>query len=421
MARILKHKRADSRRIAVVDVGSSKVACFIAETSSSGMRVLGVGHQLSKGIRGSVITDIADAETSIVAAVHAAEQMAGQTVENVMVSLSGASLASRSIMVEMELMGEEVSERDILDIVEQGRSSVAENGEQEVVHCFPTSYSLDGARGIGDPRRMFGERLSADMHVITASSGTTRNLAHCIARCHLNVEEFVAASHASSLACLEEDELRLGALLVDMGGATTGFSVFSEGKNLYSDVVPMGGKHVTSDVAKGLSTTLTHAERLKTLHGSCVPNPSDEQVMISAPQLGEDEEEEGGQVMPRARLVAIIRPRMEEIFEMIRAKLDASGVEHLAGRHLVLTGGASQLLGIRELAARTMGRQIRLAKPRALPGLAESVSGPAFSCALGMLYYATSRPLEERLLDAGRGHTFGLGFKSVGKWLKENF
>ncbi len=420
MAQMRKSRR-EGGRLAVLDVGSCKIACFIAEISPGGdVRVIGVGHQLSKGIRGSVITDFTEAETSIIAAVHAAEQMAGQTVEQLVVSLSSGGISSRNILVQMPLMGEEVNERDILDIVEQGRASVEAN-DYEIIHCLPLGYSLDGVRGIADPRRMFGETLGAEMHLISANSGVTRNLAHCIGRCHLNVHEFVSASHASALICLEEDEAQLGAIVVDMGGATTGFSVFSGGRNIYCDVVPLGGIHVTSDIAKGLSTTLAHAERLKTLHGSCISTSADDQVMISAPVLGEREDQEEVNVLPRSMLVGIIRPRMEEIFEMIRGKLELSGVENVAGRRVILTGGASQLLGVRELAARSLTRQVRLAKPRPLPGLGEAVSGPAFACALGMLQYEIIKPLEERLLEAKNNGNLGGRMKAMAGWLRKNF
>lgn len=408
---------------AVLDIGTGKVACFIAEIDTlGGIRVIGVGHQLSKGIRASAITDFQDAETSIIAAVHAAEQMAGLTVENVTVALSGGGLLSRSVAVEMDLLGEEVNERDILDIIEQGRQSVAQE-DCEIVLCQPVSYSLDAARGITDPRRMCGERLSAELHIVTAHAHITRNLVHCLGRCHLNVEEFVPASHASALACLEDDEMQLGVTLIDMGGGSTGISVWHGGRNIFTDVVPVGGAHVTSDLARGLTTTLSHAERLKTLHGSCIGGSSDEQVMISVPQLGEQADgDEEGNVLPRAQLVAIIRPRMEEIFEMVRAAIERSGVESLAGRRVVLTGGASQLIGARDLGAKILGRQVRLAKPRPLAGLAEAVSGPAFAAGLGLLHYAVKKPMEERLMDSARARSgVKAKLRAVKGWFRENF
>lgn len=417
-----KRSRVSSGRVTVLDIGTAKVVCYIAEVDSTGgIRVLGVGHQLSRGIRASQLTDVQDAQTSVIAAVHAAEQMAGGTVESVTVSLSGGGISSRSVMVEMALLGDSVTERDILDIIEQGRASV-ESDEAEIIHCFPVSYSLDSAKGVADPRQMYGEKLGCELHVVTEAQSVTRNLAHCVALCHMNVEEFVLGSHAAALACLEEDEMQLGVTLVDMGAGATGFSIFSGGRNVFADVIPVGGMHVTADIARGLSTTIAHAERLKTLHGSCIATAADDQVMISAPLLGEDVEGDDGNVMPRSMLVGIIRPRLEEIFEMIRGRLEMSGMEALAGRRVVLTGGASQLIGVRELASRVLSRQVRLARPRPIHGLADAVSGPAFSAAIGMLYRLVNKPMEERLLEANRARG-GLGarLKAATGWLKHNF
>jgi cell division protein FtsA len=407
--------------VAVLDIGTSKISCFIAHVDSAGhTKIVGIGHQLSKGIRSGIITDFAEAEASIVSAVHAAEQMAGETVENVKVSLSGGNLVSRNVTVEMTMLGEEVTDRDILDIIEQGRASIVHN-ENDIIHCIPVSYYLDGARGISDPRKMFGKKLGADLHIITGLPSITRNLAHCVARCHLNVEEYIASPYASALSCLEEDEKQLGVTLIDMGGGVTSFSVFAGGKNIYTDAIPVGGAHVTSDIARGLSTGLSHAERLKTLHGSAIATASDDHVMIDVPPLGEEDPEEANN-MPRSMLVGVIRPRVEEIFEMIRSKIEISGANAYAGKRVVLTGGASQLLGAREMAANLLGKQVRLGRPRSFPGLAEAVSGPAFSTSLGMLEYITKKPMEEQMFDAHR-HRGGLtaGFEKMVHWFKENF
>jgi cell division protein FtsA len=407
--------------IAVLDIGTTKIACFIAHIDSAGeMKISGIGHQLSKGIRSGIITDFAEAETSIATAVHAAEQMAGETVENIMVSLSGGNLTSRNVTVEMAMLGEEVTDRDIMDIIEQGRASIAHN-ESDIIHCIPVSYYLDGARGIVDPRKMYGKKLGADLHIITGLPSVTRNLAHCVGRCHLNVEEYIASPYASALSCLEEDEKQLGVTLVDMGGGVTSFSVFAGGRNVYTDAIPIGGMHVTNDIARGLSTSLTHAERLKTLHGSAIASGNDDQVMIDVPPLGEEESEESNS-MPRSMLVGVIRPRIEEIFEMIRSKIEIAGASSQAGKRVVLTGGASQLLGVREMAANILGKQVRLGRPRPLPGLAEAMTGPAFSTSLGMIEYVTKKPMEEQMFDAYR-HRGGLtaGFEKVVSWFKENF
>jgi cell division protein FtsA len=407
--------------LAVLDIGTTKIACFIAHIDSAGeIKVVGIGHQLSKGIRSGIITDFTEAETSIANAVHAAEQMAGETVDHVLVSLSGGNLTSRNVTVEMTMLGEEVTDRDIMDIIEQGRASIA-HSESDIVHCIPVSYYLDGAKGINDPRKMYGKKLGADLHIITGLPSVTRNLAHCIGRCHLNVEEYIASPYASSLACLEEDEKQLGVTLIDMGGGVTSFTVFSGGKNVYTDAIPIGGMHVTNDIARGLSTSLSHAERLKTLHGSAIASPSDDQVMVDVPPLGEEDLDDNN-TLPRSMLVGVIRPRIEEIFEMIRSKIEMGGATNMAGKRVVLTGGASQLLGAREMANTILGKQVRLARPRMLPGLAEAVSGPAFSTALGMLEYTIKKPMEEQMFDAHRQRgSLASGFEKVVSWFRENF
>lgn len=415
------HHKNGIGSIAVLDIGTAKIVCFIAHIDSADeIKITGIGHQLSKGIRSGIITDFAEAEASIVSAVHAAEQMAGETAESVLVSLSGGNLTSRSATVEMTMLGDEVSDRDIMDIIEQGRASVA-HSESDIVHCIPVSYYLDGARGIMDPRKMYGKKLGADLHIITGLPSVTRNLAHCVGRCHLNVAEYVASPYASALSVLEEDEKQLGVTLVDMGAGVTSFCVFAGGKNVYTDAIPVGGSHVTSDIARGLSTSLSHAERLKTLHGSATPSASDDHVMIEVPPLGEEEYDEAN-TMPRSMLVGVIRPRIEEIFEMIRSKLELAGMSSVAGKRVVLTGGASQLLGVREMASSLLGKQVRLGRPRQLPGLAESVSGPAFSTALGMVEYVVKKPMEEQMFDLNRRRgSLTAGFEKVVSWFKENF
>ncbi|MEZ5691694.1 MAG: cell division protein FtsA [Rickettsiales bacterium] len=414
-------KKSGSNGVAVLDIGTAKIACFIANIDTAGeIKITGIGHQLSKGIKSGVITDFAEAETSIANAVHAAEQMAGENIENVIVSLSGGNLNSRNVAVEMSLFGEEVADRDIMDIIEQARASVAHD-EHEVLHSVPVSYYLDGAKGIMDPRKMFGKKLGADVHMIVGLASVMRNITHCIGRCHLNVEEYIAAPYASALSCLEEDEKQLGVTLIDMGAGATSFCIMAGGKNIYTDSIPIGGAHATNDIARGLSTSLSHAERLKTLHGSAIATASDDQIMLDVPPLGEEDSDDVNS-MPRSMLVGIIRPRMEEIFEMIRSKIELSNLSTVAGKRVVLTGGASQLLGAREMASNILGKQVRLGRPHMIAGLADSVSGPAFSTALGMLEYRVKKPIEEQMFDIHR-HRGGMraGFEKLLHWFKDNF
>ena len=406
--------------IAVLDIGTMKIVCLIATLQEDGsFSVVGIGHQLAKGIKSGVITDINEAGTSITAAVHAAEQMAGVTVEEVYVSVNGVNLKSRHVSVELDVLADGVSDQDIADIIHEGCASLR-GDDAAVLHCFPAHYTLDGARNLRDPRGMIGKKLGADLQIITAREQYLKNLSQCIGRAHLNVADYILAGHASALASLEKDEMDLGVTHIDMGGGVTSFSVFVGGRNIYTDSIPVGGNHVTSDIAQGLSTSLHHAERLKTLHGSAINSVKDSEVMIDVPQLGEREDEDEPTTMPRAMLVGVIRPRMEEIFEMIRDKLEASGADKIAGRRCVITGGASQMLGVSEMAARMLGKQVRKGKPMPIPGLAEAISGPAFSTVIGMLHYVHHRPWEEEILNAANTRKGWLPERIL-RWFRENF
>ena len=419
----MKKRAATTNRhapLAVLDIGTTKIVCLIGVTSEDGeFTITGVGHQLSKGVKSGVITDIAEAATSITAAVHAAEQMAGVTIETMIVSANGTNLKSRHVAVELDVLADGVSDQDIADIIYEGCASL-NSEDTSILHCFPSHYALDGARHLRDPRGMIGSKLGADLQIITARESYLKNMAQCIGRAHLNVAEQVMASHASAMGVLEKDEMDLGVTLIDMGGGTTSFSVFVGGRNVYSDSIPIGGNHVTSDIAQGLSTSLHHAERLKTLHGSAVNSVRDTEVMIDVPQLGEREDEDEPTTMPRAMLVGVIRPRMEEIFELIRGKLEAAGVDKIAGRRCVITGGASQMIAVTDLAERMLGKQVRKGKPVAIAGLAEAVSGPAFATVIGMLNYVRNRLWEEEILNAASKRKRWLPERVV-QWVKENF
>ncbi len=417
----IRHPNASRQHVtAVLDIGTTKIVCLIATTTEDGQfAVTGVGHQLAKGIKSGVVTDINEASTSITAAVHAAEQMAGVTIENIIVSANGTNLKSRHVSVELDVLADGVSDQDIADIIYEGCASLSSDGTG-ILHCFPAHYTLDGARGLRDPRGMIGKKLGADLQIITAREQYLKNVAQCIGRAHLNISDHVMACHASALSVLEKDEMDLGVTLIDMGGGTTSFAVFVGGRNIYADSIPVGGNHVTSDIAQGLSTSLHHAERLKTLHGSAVNSVKDSEVMIDVPQLGERDDEDEPTTMPRAMLVGVIRPRMEEIFELIRGKLEAAGVDKIAGRRCVITGGASQMIAVSDLAERMLGKQVRKGKPMPIAGLAEAVSGPAFASVIGMLHYMRYRPWEEEILTAAAARKGWLPERMV-KWFRENF
>ncbi len=415
--------------LSALDIGSSKVCCFIAKIDDSGRaRILGVGHQLSKGVKGGNVVNMEALQSAILNAVHSAEQMAGETIASTYVNVSCGQLQSQNLDVEMHLPGQEVRENDLNQLMlecrahfeRQSLSQTANDNalNRSLLHAIPVGYHLDGSRGIRDPRGMYGQRLGANIHLVTAQNAALRNLTSCIERCHLEIEGLAVTPLASGLACLVEDEQDLGATLIDMGGGTTSIAVFFDGHAVYTDVIPQGGQHVTNDIARGLSTSTAQAERLKTLYGCALAHHQGGDDLIKVPLIGEEEETEDNNSVPRSYLNRIIQPRIEEILESVRAKLETSGYYHLAGRRVVLTGGASQLASVRELAGLVLDRQIRLGKPIRLSGLAEAMSGPAFSTCSGLLQYAMQRQAQEN--KSHNSSTGKLGLISRAKqWLDE--
>ncbi len=405
--------------IAALDIGSSKVCCFVARMSGDTINVIGIGHQVAKGLRGGSVVDMEAAEAAILNAVSAAEQMAGETLRSVIVSLSAGQLASHTTAVDVEIAGHEVGDTDLRRVIDHGRQH-NQRPERELIHAIPVAYTIDGSRGIRDPRGMFGTRLGVNMHMITAAPAALRNLATCIGRCHLSVDGFVVSPYAAGLAVLVEDEMDLGATVIDMGGGTTSIAVFFDGNVIHVDGVPVGGNHITNDIARGLSTPVAHAERMKTLYGSAIASPADEREVIDVPLVGEEDGTQPNHI-PKSILVGIIRPRLEEIFEMVRARLEASGVDKIAGRRVVLTGGGSQLQGVRELAGLILDKQVRLGRPIRVAGLADSTGGPAFAVCAGLLQYPLQRHAEAARQAAYRDGDRGGLFGRFGLWLREVF
>lgn len=412
--------------LAALDVGSSKVCCFIATVGDDGRpHVVGFGEHASRGVKCGSVVDLNSAEDPILHAVHTAERMAGDTVDRVVVNLSSGYPASRSIGVEVAIGGHEIADEDLHRALEQCRQAQALNGSgqsgRQLVHSIPIRYSIDGSRGVRDPRGMFGERLGVDMHVVTAASGAIRNLASCIQRCHLDVSAYVLSPYASGLAALVDDEKELGVTIIDMGAGTTSIAVFLSGRVIYTDVVPVGGANVTSDIARGLSTPLTYGERMKTLYGHAMATAADERELIDVPQIGEEQDPSSNQQVPRSLLVGIIQPRLEETFELVRSRLEASGLNKIAGRRVVLTGGASQLPGARDLAALVLDKQVRIGRSIRTGGLSEANSGPAYATCAGLLTYAIEEDLAISVEPWPETREPEGLLSRFGQWFREHF
>jgi len=418
--------------VAALDIGSTKISCLIAEAvparhrSSDGnehsLRVLGVGHQLSRGVRTGAIVSVDEAERAIRLAVDAAERMAQLTISEVYVNVSGGRPQSRVHAGAEKTDTGQVSQRDMERVTNTVLAQV-DPGRRSILHLAPVQYHLDEARGVRDPLGMFGDTLGLELGVVTVEAPHLRNLSLAVEHAHLSVADFVMAPYAAAKSVLAEDEKTLGVTVVDMGGSTTSFAIFHDDHLVCADVVPLGGQHITNDIARGLSTTIAHAERMKTLWGSAIASQIDEREMIAVPLLGERGVDTVQQV-PKSMLTGIIRPRLEEILEMLRDKLEASGAAHLAGRRLVITGGASQLNGVCEVASQWLGRQVRHGSPAHIAGMPESAHSPGFAVCAGLLNYAL-RPDPEFALPKAKAEQVARAqqgyVRRMGRWIAESF
>ncbi len=420
-----------SALLCVLDIGTSKIACLIAKLAPAESseilpgrthrcRILGIGHQRSRGIKGGAVVDMDEAESAIRLAVDAAERMAGVEVTSVIVNVTGGRLSSQHYSAKVAVGGKAVSDYDVHRVLEASTATMARQG-RAVLHSLPTGFTLDRTRGIRDPKGMIGDELGADMHVVGCDAAAARNLILAIERCHLSIEAMVATPYAAGLSVLVDDEAELDVALIDMGGGTTSVGVFAGGHLAHVDAVAVGGNHVTTDIARGLTTRLSDAERLKTLHGTCIVSASDERETIAVPQVGDEHDQPNH--LPKSHLVRIIRPRVEEILELVRDRLAAAGFP-TQGRRLVLSGGASLLTGMPEAARRILSPQVRIGRPLGIQGLPESAKSPAFAASVGLLIYPQVASIEhfEPRRESTMQATGTDGYMSrVSRWLKDSF
>jgi cell division protein FtsA len=336
--------------------------------------------------------------------------------------MSGGRLKSGSFNAEVTLRGQSVVESDVRRVFEAMSFTGAEQG-RSVLHSLPTGFSIDETHHVRDPHGMIGQRLGVDMHVLTSDEYAIRNLMLAIERCHIGVEAVVASPYASGLSVLVDDEAEMGVAVVDLGGGTTSVGVFSNGALVHADSVAVGGNHITMDIARGLSTGINHAERLKTLYGSTLASPSDDRETVAVASV---DEVNGDRVshIPKSQLVRIIRPRVEEILELVRDRLKNSGFSEAAGRRIVLTGGGAELTGLTELCRIVVSKQVRIGRPLGVQGLPDAVKGPAFAVPVGLLVYPQVAGLEH-FEQRSSGMALGTGtdgyFSRMGRWFKDSF
>lgn len=401
---------------AALDIGTAKTACIIARTDPQGhVRVIGHASKASKGLRNGAIIDLDAVGHCAGAVVEAAETMAREAVDRVIVNLSGGGIRSQHHQASIPLPARAIGTPELNQVIARSRAEAPAPG-REVLHFLPLGYGVDGNRGIPDPRGLFGQTLSLDTVSISCQDSTVRTLRTAVGRAHLDVQQTVASAFASGLAVLHPDERELGITVIDMGAGSTNIGVFYENELIFCDSLPVGSAHVTHDIAQGLSTPLAYAERLKTLHGSCLPAASDERDLLDIQPLADDGDASLMQA-PRALLVRIIEARVEETLELVQDRIGQSGASRFCGGAVVLTGGGSQLHGLRELAGQMLDKRIRIGRPTGIAGLADMADNPAYAGVVGLTLFAQRHRAGLLAAGAGSGERTGMLDRVTG-WLK---
>jgi cell division protein FtsA len=378
-------KTKTSEIIVGLDIGTTKIAAIAGEVTDDGIDIIGIGTAPSKGLRRGVVVNIDATVSAIRAAVDEAENMAGCQISTVFAAISGAHVRGLNSHGIVAVKDKEVREADMARVIEAAKA-VAIPMDREVLHVLPQQYVIDDQDGIRDPLGMAGVRLEAKVHIVTTAVTSAQNVVKCANRCGLQVADIVLEPLASAYAVLEEDEKELGVALIDIGGGTCDIAVFADGAIVHSAVLPLGGGHVTNDIATVLRTPLDSAEKIKRRYGCATRLLITEDETMEVPSVGG----RGPRVLPRATLVEIIEPRIEEIFEHVKRELMRSGYADSLAAGIVLTGGATILEGTAEVAEQVLGLPVRRGSPVRIGGLIDLVKSPAYSTGVGLVAYGAN-------------------------------
>jgi cell division protein FtsA len=380
-------KSKTSEIIVGLDIGTTKIACIVGEvTEEDGVDIIGVGTAPSKGMRRGNVVNIDATVSSIRQAVDEAENMAGCEISSVYAAISGPNVRGMNKNGIVAIKDKEIRPTDVARVLEQAKA-VAIPMDREVLHVLPQQYLVDDQDGIRDPLGMAGVRLEAKVHIVTSLVASVQNVIRCANRCNLQVADIVLESLAGSQAVLEEDEKELGVALVDIGGGTCDIMVYADGAIVHTSVIELGGERVTNDIATILRTPLEAAEKIKRKHGCAWRELVDQSELMEVPSVGG----RGPRTIKRYELVQVIEPRIEEIFEFVKKDLMRSGYYDSLAAGVVLTGGATVMDGMCEVAEQVLELPTRRGAPSKIGGLVDVVRSPAYSAGVGLVMFGADQ------------------------------
>jgi len=389
-----------SRIVAGIELGSSKITTLVSQisidpiTMESSISIMGAASAISKGIKKGQIVDIEEATEAIISSVEAAERMAGYNLNSAYIALGGAhihSQNSRGVVAISEPNGE-INQNDV-DRAIEAASAVSMPASREIIHVMPREYIVDGESGVKDPVGMSGVRLEVDTHIVSAGSSAIKNVKKAVNEVGIQIDELVFSGIASAEAVLSPTEKELGCVLVDIGGGTTSIACYTDGALSYSGVIPVGAKNVTNDLAIGLRVSLETAEKIKIALSKKKKTEEPDEMDLAA--LGVTEVTK---VSKKTLLEGIIRPRLNEIFTMVRMELEREGLANRIPSGAIITGGGAETAGAVESAKRILSLPVRVGIPNGVGGLIDDVINPAFSTCVGLLIYGSKEaPSQENL------------------------
>lgn len=398
-----------------LDIGTTKICAIVGEKTKDGVEIIGIGTHPSKGLRKGVVVNIESTVESIRKAVEEAELMAGCEISRVYAGISGGHIRTFNSHGVIAVKDKEISRADIDRAIETAQA-ISIPPDREVIHVIPQEYIIDDQGGIQEPLGMNGIRLEVKVHVVTAAVTSAQNIVKCANKAGLDVADIALQQVASSEAVLGQDERDLGVAMIDIGGGTTDIAVFQGGTIKYTTVISLGGNQITGDIAVGLRTPASEAEKIKKRFGCAVAS------MVGGGETVEVHSVAGHKprTVSRRILGEIIEPRVEEIFELIKREIIKSGYDGLISSGIVLTGGSASMEGMVELAEQVFNLPVRRGVPSNIIGLVDVVKDPMYSTAVGLLRYGAKHSSETRFKRGG-DNIFNKLLSRMTDWMKEFF
>lgn len=396
-----------------LDIGTTKICAVVAEVSGGTFNIIGIGSHPSVGLRKGVVVNIESTVDSIKKAVEEAELMAGCEITSVYAGIAGGHMTGFNSNGIIAIKGDEITKSDVDRVIEAARA-VAIPMDREVIHVLPQEFIVDGEGGINNPVGMAGVRLEARIHIVTGAVTSAQNIVKCANKAGLDVCDIILEPIASCESVLTSEEKEVGAGLIDMGGGTTDLAVFSVNNIKHTFVLSLGGNNMTNDISVGLRTPMAEAERIKLKHGTCVTDKVDNDETIEITDVSG----RGDRKLPRQILAEILEPRVEEIFTLVKRELYRAGMKNAISSGIVLTGGASLLEGVSDIAESVFELPTRIGRPQGVSGLVDVVNNPMYATGVGLVLYGAKNQ-EEKKFRIRDNNIFNRIMKRMKSWFRE--